>query len=188
MNATLARTNVGRTADESNLTREDLTFSTVVKEETHNRRQRLATQESQDHPWFPFQILLAYWICGPLAGGVVAGLNFARMGKREYLIPCFVLGAILFLVPLAGFVSVIHDPCLVRLVILLTVMTHFTVGLALMFEHQPHVEDWQNEQRHRGARGYYWANHLEVYFLACIGCWIVAMVTTVLVGFVTLSR
>jgi hypothetical protein len=188
MTATLDRTNVSRKACEAKLTREDLTFSTVVKEETHNRRQRLATQESQDHPWFPFQILLAYWICGPLAGGVVAGLNFARMGKREYLIPYFLMGAILQFAPLLGLVSVIHDPCLVRLVILLTVMTHFTVGLAFLFEHQPHVEDWQNEQRNRGVRGGYWPNQLDVYFATCIGCWIVAMVTAVLVGFVTLSR
>src|SRR5262249_36514651 len=49
-------------------------------------------------PWTPWQLVGASVVFGPAACGAVAGLNFARLGKRQYLIPSIVVGAVLFLV------------------------------------------------------------------------------------------
>jgi hypothetical protein len=56
-----------------------------------------------DNPWTPAQVFGGSFLFGPLAGGVLSGLNFARMGKRERLVPSVLAGAALFalgLVPL----------------------------------------------------------------------------------------
>jgi hypothetical protein len=53
-------------------------------------------------PWTPWQVLASSFLFGPLAGGVVTGINFARMGKRVRLspwvfaIPWTLAGAVLF--------------------------------------------------------------------------------------------
>ena len=49
------------------------------------------------NPWTPTQILAGSLFFGPLAGGALAGINFARLGARGYQVVCIVAGAILFL-------------------------------------------------------------------------------------------
>src|SRR5262245_48094907 len=57
----------------------------------------------EDRPWLPAQLLAATFLFGPLAGGMVGGINFARLGKPGRLVPCVLAGAVLFLA-LAGLV------------------------------------------------------------------------------------
>jgi hypothetical protein len=53
--------------------------------------------DTADRPWMPGQLLGAAVLFGPLACGLAAGINFARLGMRQYLVPCILLGAVAFL-------------------------------------------------------------------------------------------
>jgi hypothetical protein len=61
-----------------------------------------ATTRPPPPPWSPWQVLASSFLFGPLAGGVVTGINFARTGKRVSLrpwilvIPWSLAGAVLF--------------------------------------------------------------------------------------------
>src|SRR5262245_33044357 len=48
-------------------------------------------------PWTPTQVFAASFVFGPLAGGVVSGINFLRMGQGVLLLPSVLAGALLFL-------------------------------------------------------------------------------------------
>jgi hypothetical protein len=48
-----------------------------------------------DNPWTPMQVFASSLLFGALGGGAIAGINFARMGKRSYKVPCIVAGAVL---------------------------------------------------------------------------------------------
>src|SRR5262249_21918260 len=59
--------------------------------------------------WTPWQIFATSIVFGPGACGAVAGFNFARLGKRQYLIPCVVAGSVLFVVGAALLIWVVPD-------------------------------------------------------------------------------
>jgi hypothetical protein len=62
-------------------------------------------------PWRPAQAFAASFLFGPLAGGLTTGINFARMGRRAWLLPCALLGLLLFLLLVA---LVLRFPALPR--------------------------------------------------------------------------
>ena len=121
-----------------------------------------------DRPWLPSQLVAVCWLFGPLACGAVAGVNFARMGKRAYLVPCVLAGAALFAVEalvlmfLGGSVQQLRLPAL---------LMNLAVGLGFMFAHQPHFAEWKEEswvprtpdERYRPTR-------VGLLFLIALGC------------------
>jgi len=90
-------------------------------------------------PWTPWQVLAASIVFGAGAGGAVAGLNFARLGKRQYLIPSFVAGWAVFGVAAALVTFVVLDET-ARPVGLLASLA---AGLALMLAQQPFFDIWK---------------------------------------------
>jgi hypothetical protein len=78
-------------------------------------------------------------VFGVGACGTVAGLNFARLGRRQYLIPSVVVGAVLF-VALAGLTMFLIPDEAARPVGLLA---NLAVGFGFMLAQKPFFEAWQ---------------------------------------------
>lgn len=51
-------------------------------------------------PWMPQQLLAASLVFGPLAAGIVAGVNFARMGHKASARPIVLISALYFVAEL----------------------------------------------------------------------------------------
>lgn len=64
----------------------------------HHSQLGWEVSRSTDRPWRPMQIFGVSFLFGPGASGTVAGLNFARMGRRQYLFPTMLIGWGIFLV------------------------------------------------------------------------------------------
>ena len=90
-------------------------------------------------PWTPWQILAASLVFGTGAGGAVAGFNFARLGKRQFLVHSVVAGWALFIIAAALVIFVVPDE-LARPVGLLA---NLAAGFALMLAQQPFFEIWK---------------------------------------------
>ena len=90
-------------------------------------------------PWTPWQIVGASVVFGPGACGAVAGWNFARLGKRQYLIPSVVVGAVLFVVVAWIALFLVPDDT-ARPVALLA---HLAIGFGFMLAQDPFFEDWK---------------------------------------------
>ncbi len=90
-------------------------------------------------PWTPWQLVAASVVFGAGACGAVAGLNFARLGKRRYLIPSVVVGAVLFVVVAGLTIFLVPDEA-VRPVGLLA---NLAIGFGFMLVQKPFFEDWE---------------------------------------------
>lgn len=62
-----------------------------------------------DYPWTPTQVCASAVLFGPLGCGVIAGINFGRLGRRAFLVPCVLAGFVLFLAAV-GVASVMPAP------------------------------------------------------------------------------
>src|SRR5262245_51156546 len=60
-------------------------------------------------PWTPWQVAAVSVAFGAGACGAAAGLNFVRLGERQYLIPSVVAGSVLFFVVAALALFVVPD-------------------------------------------------------------------------------
>ena len=89
-------------------------------------------------PWTPWQILAASVVLGAGACGAVAGFNFVRLGKRQYLIPS-VVGAVLFVV-VAGLAMFLVPDELARPV---GFLANLAVGLEFMLVQKPFFDGWK---------------------------------------------
>src|SRR5262249_45449560 len=90
-------------------------------------------------PWTPWQIAVTSVVFGVGACGAVAGLNYARLGMRQWRIPCVVLGAVLFVVG-AGLTTFLVPNEAARLVGL---VANLTVGVGFMLAQKPFFEAWK---------------------------------------------
>jgi hypothetical protein len=90
-------------------------------------------------PWTPWQILAVSIAFGTGACGAVAGLNFARLGNRQYLTPSVIVGAVLFVV-VAGLALFLVPDGAGRLVGLLA---NLTVGFGFMLVQKPFFDVWK---------------------------------------------
>lgn len=92
-----------------------------------------------DRPWMPGQLLGAAVLFGPLACGVAAGINYARLGMRQYLVPCILLGSVAFLLQ-ALFVIFMVPGEASRFVVLAA-----NLGIAWLFQttQKPVFEAWK---------------------------------------------
>ena len=97
-------------------------------------------QAPQDvRPWTPWQLVGASVVFGAGACGAVAGLNFARLGKRWYLIPSIIVGAVLFVVVAWLVLFLVPDEA-ARPVGLLA---NLAIGFGFMLAQKPFFEDWK---------------------------------------------
>jgi hypothetical protein len=90
-------------------------------------------------PWTPWQIAAVSVLFGVGACGLVAGLNFVRLGKRQYLIPSVVTGLVLF-VAVVGLVMFVVPDGAARLVGLLA---NSVAGFGFLLVQKPFFEGWK---------------------------------------------
>jgi hypothetical protein len=116
-------------------------------------------------PWTPWQILAASIVFGAGAGGAVSGFNFARLGKRQYLIPFIVAGWVLLVVAAALVMFVVpHDAA--RSVGLLA---NVAAGLGFMLAQQPFFDIWKAVNWSPHAQARYRPNGRSQLLLLCLG-------------------
>jgi hypothetical protein len=90
-------------------------------------------------PWTPWQILAASLVFGAGAAGAAAGFNFARLGKRQYLIPSALAGWATFLLAAALVNFAVPDVAARQLCLL----ANLTVGFGFMLAQQPFFNIWK---------------------------------------------
>ncbi len=119
-----------------------------------------------DRPWTPTQLLAIACLFGAGTAGVIAGINFARLGRREYVVPSVVAGTALFLLHAAAFVFIFpgmsyHVATLVNL----------AIGLGFMQAQKPSFLDWQARQQDPELTGKkYRPNRVGILFLVSLAC------------------
>ena len=97
-------------------------------------------QAPQDvRPWTPWQIAAVSVLLGVGVCGLVAGLNFIRLGKRQYLIPSIVVGSVLFIAIAAVVLFLVPDEA-ARIVGLLA---SSAAGFGFMLVQKPYFEAWK---------------------------------------------
>lgn len=118
-----------------------------------------------DCPWTPGQIFAAALVFGAGAGGAAAGFNFARLGKRQYLIPCIVIGWAVLVVAAALVIFAVPDDA-ARPVALLA---NFAAGLGFMLVQQPYFDIWKAVNWSPYALTRYRPNGRGQLLLLCLG-------------------
>jgi hypothetical protein len=103
-------------------------------------QQETLTGSEQERPWQPKWLVLAAWAAGPLGCGVAAGINFARMGKRDSLFPCLMMGATLLLTEAFVLVFLIQHPAAFGMP---TVLANVLIGYGFMRTHRGSFEHWK---------------------------------------------
>jgi hypothetical protein len=87
----------------------------------------------------PWQVLAASVVLGAGACGAVAGFNFVRLGKRQYLAPSVLIGAALF-VAVAGLAIFLVPDEFGRPV---GPLANLAVGLGFMLAQKPFFDGWK---------------------------------------------
>jgi hypothetical protein len=92
-------------------------------------------------PWTPWQVAAASVLFGAVVGGAVAGFNFARLGKRQYLIPSVVAGPVLLVVAAALLVFLVPDegagPS--------GLLANLGIGVGFLLVQKPFFDAWKAE-------------------------------------------
>jgi hypothetical protein len=88
----------------------------------------------------PLQILAVSLLFGPAACGVIAGINYARMGERRYAIPSILVGVVLFLLE-AWVVIFLVPEAATRSVGLLA---NLGIGLGFLLVQKPSFDEWKS--------------------------------------------
>ncbi|MFO0867037.1 MAG: hypothetical protein U0744_20750 [Gemmataceae bacterium] len=129
-------------------------------------------------PWTPSQIFGVSFAFGSAAGGIIAAINFSRMGKTAATIPMAAASVLIFLIQAAIIVFMV-PPEGQRLVGLLI---NSALGLAYMLVQKPEFDAWKKLvwQDHD-----YKPNGLGLLFLVSLLC--LAAEFAVIVGFIMAS-
>jgi hypothetical protein len=130
-------------------------------------------------PWTPLQIFAGSFLFGPLAGGVVAGLNFVRLCKPAWRIPSFVAGAVLF-VPLL-LAAVLLPGEVSRLV---GIYWNFLVAISFSLAGRRMFARWKALSPTPAAGGKYRPCCIRQLVLLGLGCLAVEVAVIVLVALV----
>jgi hypothetical protein len=126
-----------------------------------------AAGSAEDRPWTPMQILASCLLFGAGAGGAVAGINFARLGKRHLLVPCILLGAVAFLVTAVVCLFLVRGDQAARLAGLGLGMV---VGLGFLLAQKPYFDAWKMVNWAPRGGEKYRPNRLGQLCLVCFGC------------------
>jgi hypothetical protein len=126
-----------------------------------------AVAPTTERPWTPNQIFGVCFLFGAVAGGVIAGLNFARMGKRPYLIPCIVAGSLLFLTVAGVGVFLLPE----ELAHAGGLLLNGVIGLGFLLVQKPYFDVWRmtNWSPESGTE-HYWPGRLGQLFLISLAC------------------
>lgn len=124
-------------------------------------------------PWTPSQIFGVSFAFGSGAGGVIAAINFSRMGQRAWVAPMVVASVLLFLVQAFVIVMVVPPEGL-RMV---GFLSNSALGLAYMLVQKPVFDGWKEQNFGAGA---YKPNGLGLLFLVSLVC--LAVELAVMVG------
>jgi hypothetical protein len=101
------------------------------------RAQRSAPEDVR--PWTPWQIAATSFLFGAGACGAAAGLNFVRLGKRQYLVPSVLAGLVVFVAAAALAMFLVPDEA-VRLAGLLV---NSAAGFGFALVQKPFFEGWR---------------------------------------------
>jgi hypothetical protein len=116
-----------------------------------------------DRPWTPVQVFAATFLFGPFAGGLVAGINFSRLGRAFLLVPSLIFGAFLFaMVILVGFAV----PTAPRQIFLLV---NLAIGGVFLLMQKASFEEWKKEHWTPRSGEEYRANRIGLLFLVGLG-------------------
>jgi len=100
----------------------------------------MSNNEKPNRPWTPIQILAVSVLFGPGAAGAVTGINFTRLGKPKFLLPCIIAGTVLFLLEALALVFVVPDDLLSPVGLLISLL----IGLGFMFAQKSDFETWKS--------------------------------------------
>lgn len=123
-------------------------------------------------PWTPTQIFGVSFAFGSGAGGVIAAINFARLGRRAWLIPTALASVLLFLVQ--AYCIVMLTPAEGQRIV--GFLANSALGLVFMLVQKPAFDAWK--ESNWGLRDYK-PNGLGLLILVslvCLGLEIAAIV------------
>ncbi len=123
-----------------------------------------AISSSEERPWTPTQILATCLLFGAGACGAVAGINFARLGRRQYLLPCILLGSVAFLATAAVCVFAVRSYEAARLAGL---GLGLAVGVGFLLAQKPYFDAWKMVNWAPRGGEKYRPNRLGQLFLVC---------------------
>ncbi len=117
-------------------------------------------------PWMPKQLLACSLLFGPLAAGIVAGVNFARMGHKSTASPIILISALFFVAELL-LVALMLPENAARPVAMLI---NLTFGGLLVLIQKPSFDQWKAANfRPTNAKEQYRPNELGKLFLVALG-------------------
>jgi tetratricopeptide (TPR) repeat protein len=126
-----------------------------------------STERPREYPWTPSQLCTICWVFGVGAGGVAAGINLARMGKRGALVPCAVAGFALALLQTALFVYVLPPQTSAGAYMLI----NLAYSLVFYGAQKSTFDDWKAVHWAPGDTGrYYRPSRMGQLFRVSVGC------------------
>ena len=130
----------------------------------------MSNNEKPNRPWVPIQILAASLLFGPGAAGAVTGINFNRLGKPKYLLPCIITGTVLFLLEALALVFVVPDDLLGPVGFLVNLL----IGLGFMFAQKSDFETWKSTNwKPATEKEKYKPTHIGLLFLVAVSALLV---------------
>jgi hypothetical protein len=122
---------------------------------------------------------------GTGAAGAVLGINQARLGKRAWLVPCLVIGSLLFLVEawffLFVFLDMVPSPEGSRA---LGLLMRLAIGVGFLLVQKPAFDAWKRDHWAPAREGErYRPGHTRQLFLVCFTAALVEVVMVVLMLF-----
>lgn len=125
-------------------------------------RPSLATDS---RPWMPMQLFAASLVFGPLAAGLVAGLNFSRIGHKSSARTVIVLSAFCFVAELV-IVALMLPENVARPA---ATLFNLAFGGLLVLIQKPAIDQWKAAHwRPKHAKDQYRPNELGKLFLAAL--------------------
>jgi len=141
-----------------------------------------SSARGEDRPWTPLQVLAVSLLFGPAACGVIAGINFARMGKRLYVIPSILVGSVLFLLEVWVILFLVPEEA-ARLVGLLA---NVGVGLGFLLVQKPSFDAWKSTNWAPAKEGESYIptriGQLFLVSLVCLGIQVGVMILVFAIG------
>lgn len=111
--------------------------------------------------------MAASFLFGPVAGGVITGINFGRLGKQALLTPSILLGVVAFLIEAALLVFLVPE----RAARPVGMLMNIGMGCAFLLWQKPTFEQWKARHwKPASANAKYKPNRIGLLFLAGLGC------------------